>query len=75
VGRIASLIREELLLPHASVVFRQMKVVLAAVPEAPVDEHDDAGSREHQIASTTRCSADSSVDEEATPSPVQLAPK
>lgn len=47
-------------------------VLLAAVPEAPVDKHGDAGSRKHKISLAAKLRQRTPVDEVPEPYPVKL---
>lgn len=61
---IALTVGEELRSPALGIRLRQVRVLFADVPEAPVDEDGHARTREHQISAASRPVTDASVDEE-----------
>lgn len=72
VPRIALTVRQQLSVPEVGVRLRQLGVHLAEVPEAPVDEDSDPRTWEHEVGSNAAPTAHWPVDEEPSPSAVQL---
>jgi hypothetical protein len=72
VPRIALTVRQQLSVPQLGVRLRQLGVLLAEVPKAPVDEDSDPCTWEHEVGSNAAPTAHWPVDEEPSPSAVQL---
>lgn len=71
--RITLTVGQQLPPPERGVRFGEVGVLIAVVPEAAIDEHCDPGARENEVRPYPTLRAHAPVDEEATPTTVQLA--